>query len=161
MTLATTDLSDEHPEAQVCDPVFQSWGGRSTFSGPIATLKIFEDTTMVRDAVEQPGKGRVLVVDGGGSLRCALFGGNLAVLAAEHGWAGVVVNGAVRDADELDAQPIGVRALATHPRRSVKGLHSGQARLPVVFAGVVFREGEWLAADRDGIVVLPVPPASA
>jgi regulator of ribonuclease activity A len=156
---ATTDLSDDHPEAQVCDPVFQAFGGRPAFSGPITTLKVFEDNALVRAAVEHPGQGRVLVVDGGGSLRCALFGGNLAVLAAENGWAGVVVNGAVRDADELDAQPIGVRALATHPRRSVKGLHSGQAGLPVMFAGVVFREGEWLAADRDGIVVLPAPPA--
>jgi regulator of ribonuclease activity A len=155
---ATTDLSDAHPEAQVCDPVFQAFGGHAAFSGPIATLKVFEDNALVREAVEQPGEGRVLVVDGGGSLRCALFGGNLAVLAAQHGWAGVVVNGAVRDADELDAQPIGVRALATHPRRSVKGLHSGQAGLPVLFAGTVFRQGEWLAADRDGVVVLPAPP---
>ena len=156
---ATTDLSDDHPDAQVCDPLFQAFGGRTAFSGPITTLKVFEDNAMVRAAVEQPGEGRVLVVDGGGSLRCALLGGNLAVAAAENGWAGVVVNGAVRDADEIDAQPIGVRALATHPRRSVKGLHSGQAGLPVVFAGVVFREGEWLAADRDGVVVLPAPPA--
>ena len=156
---ATTDLSDDHPDAQVCDPLFQAFGGRTAFSGPITTLKVFEDNAMVRAAVEQPGEGRVLVVDGGGSLRCALLGGNLAIAAAENGWAGVVVNGAVRDADEIDAQPIGVRALATHPRRSVKGLHSGQAGLPVVFAGVVFREGEWLAADRDGVVVLPAPPA--
>ena len=156
---ATTDLSDDHPDAQVCDPLFQAFGGRTAFSGPITTLKVFEDNAMVRAAVEQPGEGRVLVVDGGGSLRCALLGGNLAIAAAENGWAGVVVNGAVRDADEIDAQPIGVRALATHPRRSVKGLHSGQAGLPVRFAGVVFREGEWLAADRDGVVVLPAPPA--
>ena len=156
---ATTDLCDAHPEIQVCEPVFRSFGGRAAFCGPITTLKVFEDNALVRDAVEQPGEGRVLVVDGGGSLRCALFGGNLAVLAAQHGWAGLVVNGAVRDADEIDAQPIGVRALATHPRRSVKGLHSGQAGLPVLFAGTVFREGEWLAADRDGVVVLPVPPA--
>jgi regulator of ribonuclease activity A len=161
MPLATTDLSDGHPEAQVCDPVFLSWGGRPAFSGPITTLKVFEDNTMVRDAVEQPGEGRVLVVDGGGSLRCALFGGNLAVLAGQNGWAGVVVNGAVRDVEEIDAQPIGVRALAAHPRRSEKGMHSGQAGLPVIFAGVVFREGEWLCADRDGVVVLPQEPADS
>jgi regulator of ribonuclease activity A len=160
MTPATTDLSDAHPEAQICDPILRSWGGRLAFSGTIATLKVFEDNTMVRAAVEQPGEGRVLVVDGGGSLRCALFGGNLAVLAAQNGWAGVVVNGAVRDVDEIDAQPIGVRALATHPRRSEKGMHSGQTGLPVVFGGVVFREGEWLCADRDGILVLPEAPAS-
>ena len=160
MNLATTDLSDEHPDAQVCDPVFLAWGGRPVFDGTIATLKVFEDNTMVREAVEEPGHGRVLVVDGGGSLRCALFGGNLAVLAAQNGWAGVVVNGAVRDVDEIDAQPIGVRGLAAHPRRSEKGMHSGKAGLPVVFAGTVFREGEWLCADRDGILVLPTAPAS-
>lgn len=160
MTPATTDLSDANPGAQVCDPVFQSWGGRPAFSGTIATLKVFEDNTMVRAAVEQRGEGRVLVVDGGGSVRCALFGGNLAVLAAQNGWAGVVVNGAVRDVDEIDAQPIGVRGLAAHPRRSEKGMHSGQTGLPVIFAGVVFREGEWLCADRDGILVLPQAPAS-
>ncbi|MGR7026472.1 ribonuclease E activity regulator RraA [Geodermatophilus sp. URMC 62] len=156
--LATTDVCDAHPEAQVCDPVFRSFGGRPGFSGTIATLKVFEDNALVREAVQRPGEGRVLVVDGGGSLRCALLGGNLAVAAAENGWAGVVVNGAVRDADEIDAQPIGVRALATHPRRSVRGLHSGQAGLPVLFAGVAFREGEWLCADRDGVVVLPAAP---
>jgi regulator of ribonuclease activity A len=161
MSLATTDISDAHPEAQVCDPVFLSWGSRAGFSGPIATLKVFEDNTLVRAAVEQPGQGRVLVVDGGGSLRCALFGGNLGVLAAENGWAGVVVNGAVRDVDELDAQPIGVRGLAAHPRRSEKGMHSGQTGIPVVFAGVVFREGEWLCADRDGILVLPQEPVDS
>lgn len=159
MTLSTTDVSDEHPEAQVCDPVFQAFGGRPAFSGPITTLKVFEDNTLVREAVQTPGEGRVLVVDGGGSLRCGLFGGNLAVAAARNGWAGVVIHGCARDVAEIDAEPIGVRALALHPRRSERGLHSGQAGIPVQFAGVQFREGEWLLADRDGIVVLPEPPA--
>ncbi len=157
---ATTDLSDEHPEAQICEPVFQAFGGRIAFSGPITTLKVFEDNSMVREAVGRPGEGRVLVVDGGGSLRCSLFGGNLAVAAATNGWAGVVVHGCVRDVDELAAQPIGVRALAAFPRKSERGLHSGQAGLPVLFAGVVFREGEWLCADRDGVLVLPEAPAA-
>jgi regulator of ribonuclease activity A len=161
MTPSTTDLCDDHPEAQVCEPVFQTYGGRNSFSGPITTLKVFEDNSMVREAVGRPGEGRVLVVDGGGSLRCSMFGGNLAVAAAENGWAGVVVHGCVRDVDELAAQPIGVRALAAFPRRSERGLHSGQAGLPVLFAGVVFREGEWLCADRDGIVVLPEAPAAS
>ena len=160
MTPSTTDLCDDHPEAQVCEPVFQTYGGRNSFSGPITTLKVFEDNSMVREAVGRPGEGRVLVVDGGGSLRCSMFGGNLAVAAAENGWAGVVVHGCVRDVDELAAQPIGVRALAAFPRRSERGLHSGQAGLPVLFAGVVFREGEWLCADRDGVVVLPEAPAA-
>ena len=158
MSLSTTDVSDAHPEAQVCDPLFRSFGGRTAFSGPITTLKVFEDNSMVREIVQTPGEGRVLVVDGGGSLRCGLFGGNLAVAAARNGWAGVVINGCARDADELDAEPIGIRALALHPRRSERGLHSGQAGLPVTFAGVVFREGEWLLADRDGVLVLPTAP---
>jgi regulator of ribonuclease activity A len=158
VTLSTTDLCDAHPEAQVCEPVFRLFGGRTAFSGPIATLKVFEDNTLVREAVSTPGEGRVLVVDGGRSLRCSLFGGNLAVAAARNGWAGVVVNGAVRDIDELAAQPVGVRALAVFPRKSERGLHSGQAGIPVLFAGVTFREGEWLCADKDGVVVLPAPP---
>ena len=158
---ATTDLCDAHPEIQVCDPVFQVFGGSPSFSGPITTLKVFEDNTLVRDAVGQPGEGRVLVVDGGGSLRCSLLGGNLAVAAATNGWAGVVVHGAVRDVDELAAQPIGVRALALFPRKSERGTHYGQVDVPVIFAGVTFRAGHWLCADRDGVVVLPeAPPES-
>ena len=158
MSHSTSDLSDEHPEAQICDPVFQAFGGRPSFGGPVTTLKVFEDDSMIRETVQTPGEGRVLVVDGGGSLRCGLFGANLAVAAARSGWAGVVVNGCARGADEIDAAPIGVRALALHPRRSQRGLHSGQAGIPVYFAGVVFREGEWLVADRDGVLVLPTAP---
>ena len=157
-TPATTDLCDAHPEAQVCEPVFQTFGGAPAFSGAITTLKVFEDNTLVREAVQQPGNGRVLVVDGGGSRRCSLFGGNLAVAAADNGWAGVVVYGCVRDVGELAEQPIGVRALAAFPRKSERGLHSGQVGQTVVFAGVVFREGEWLCADADGVVVLPSAP---
>jgi regulator of ribonuclease activity A len=155
---ATTDLCDEHPEIQVCDPVFQVFGGTVRFSGSITTLKVFEDNTLVKQALETPGEGRVLVVDGGGSPRCGLVGGNLAVSAAANGWAGIVVHGYVRDVDELAEQQVGVRALGSFPRRSERGLHSGQVRRPVVFAGVTFREGAWLCADRDGIVVLPHAP---
>jgi regulator of ribonuclease activity A len=157
---ATTDLCDAHPEIQVCDPVFQPFGGAAAFSGPIATLKVFEDNSLIKQALEGPGNGRVLVVDGGGSKRCGLVGGNLAVSAATNGWAGIVVYGCIRDADELAEQPVGVRALAAFPRKSQRGLHSGQAGIPVIFAGVVFREGEWLAADADGVVVLPAEPAA-
>ena len=159
-TFATTDLCDAHPGAQVCDPVFTAFGGRTTFSGPLTTVKVFEDNTLIKQAVEGPGNGRVLVVDGGGSTRCGLVGGNLAVSAATNGWAGIVVNGCIRDADELAEQPIGVRALAAYPRKSERGLHSGQVGRTVVFAGVTFREGEWLCADSDGIVVLPEAPAA-
>ena len=158
MDTSTTDLCDAHPEIQVCDPVFRSFGGAPAFSGPITTLKVFEDNTLVKQAVEGPGDGRVLVVDGGGSLRCGLVGGNLAVAAASNGWAGIVVYGYIRDSDELAEQPIGVRALGAYPRKSERGMHSGQAGRTVVFAGVTFREGDWLAADSDGVVVLPEAP---
>jgi regulator of ribonuclease activity A len=153
MSLATTDLSDAHPEAQVADGIFTDYGGRRVFHGRIATLKVFEDNALVRETLESPGAGRVLVVDGGASRRCALVGGNLASIAAESGWAGIVVNGCVRDAAELAAHPVGVRALSLHPRKSERGLHSGSAGRAITFAGVTFRPGSWLYADADGIVV--------
>ncbi len=153
MSFATTDLSDAHPEAQVCDPEFGDFGGRLAFHGPIKTLKVFEDNALVRATLETSGEGRVLVVDGGGSLRCALVGGQLAVLGVKNGWSGIVVNGCVRDSEELAAEDIGIKALALHPRKSEKGLHSAHADKLVRFAGVTFKPGAWLYADADGIVV--------
>lgn len=153
MSFTTTDLSDAHPEAQVCDPVFRDFGGRKAFHGPIKTLKVFEDNTLVRAALETPGEGRVLVVDAGGSLRCAVLGGNLGQLAVTHHWAGIVIHGCIRDSEEIAIQPVGVKALGVHPRKSEKGLHSGHADRAVTFAGVTFRPGAWLYADPDGIVV--------
>lgn len=153
MPFATTDLSDAHPQAQVCDPIFRDFGGNKAFHGPIATLKVFEDNALVRTALEERGDGRVLVVDGGGSMRCALLGGNLAQLAVKNGWAGVVVYGCIRDSAEIAGLPVGVKALAVHPRKSEKGLHSAQRERPVSFAGVTFRSGEWLYADADGIII--------
>ena len=164
MTFATTDLCDAH-EASLADgtlralqPVFSAWGAVAAFSGPITTLRCFEDNSLVRSALEEPGQGRVLVVDGGGSLRCALLGGNLAKLAEKNGWAGVVVNGCVRDADEIDACRVGVRGLASHPRKSDKrGI--GQRAVVVDFAGVRIAPGEWCYADRDGVLVSARPLA--
>ena len=161
MPLATTDLCDAHPEIQVCEPLFRVFGGNAHFAGPITTLKVFEDNTLIKQAVESPGEGRVLVVDGGGSPRHGLVGGNLAASAAQNGWAGLVVYGYIRDVDELAEQPLGVRALGAFPRKSERGMHSGHVGRTVTFAGVVFREGAWLCADRDGIVVLPEAPAEA
>lgn len=149
---ATTDLSDAHPDLQHGEPVFRDYGGIVAFSGPMTTLRTFEDNSKVRAALERPGDGRVLVVDGGGSLRCALFGGNLAALAVENGWAGIVINGCVRDTDEIGAARVGVKALAAHPRRSERR-GRGDDDVAVSFAGVTFRPGEWLYADRDGLVV--------
>jgi regulator of ribonuclease activity A len=152
-TPSTTDLCDAHPDVQVCDPVFSDFGKRRAFHGAIATLKVFEDNALVRAALETAGQGRVLVVDGGGSRRCALVGGMLGVLAMDHGWAGLVVHGCVRDVSELAVCEVGIKALAAHPRKSDKGLHGGQAGRAVRFAGVDFRPGRWLYADADGIVV--------
>jgi regulator of ribonuclease activity A len=157
MPLKTPDLSDAHPEAQVADGLFGDYGGRVAFHGPIATLKVFEDNAVVRTTLESPGEGRVLVVDGGGSKRCALVGGNLARLAVDHGWAGIIVNGCVRDSSELSAHAVGIKALGLHPRKSEKGLHTGHAARAVTFAGITFRPGAWVYADADGIVVSETP----
>lgn len=157
MSFATTDLSDAHPEAQVCDPVFHDFGGNKAFHGPIKTLKIFEDNALVRATLETAGEGRVLVVDAGGSARCAVVGGNLGQLAVRNGWAGIVVYGYIRDSAEIGAQSVGVKALGLHPRKSEKGLHSAQTDRVVSFAGVTFRSGAWLYADADGIVVSEQP----
>lgn len=153
MSMATADLSDAHPQAQVCAPAFADFGGRAGFFGRIRTLKVFEDNGLVRSTLETPGMGCVLVVDGGGSMRCALVGGQLGVLAVHNGWSGIVVNGCVRDTAELKAQDLGIKALAAHPRKSDKGLHGGHPDRAVEFAGVRFVPGAWLYADADGIVV--------
>jgi regulator of ribonuclease activity A len=157
MSLATTDLSDAHPDTQVCEPIFRDFGGKTAFHGAIKTLKIFEDNAIVRATLETPGEGRVLVVDAGGSTRCAVVGGNLGQLAVKNNWAGLVVYGYIRDSAEIGAQAVGVKALGLHPRKSEKGLHSAQQDRPVSFAGVTFRPGAWLYADADGIVVSDQP----
>lgn len=153
MSTATTDLSDAHPEAQVAEPIFGDFGGEIAFHGAIKTLKVFEDNAAVRATLETPGEGRVLVVDGGGSMRCALVGGMLGELAVKNGWAGIVVFGYVRDSEELAEQAVGIKALGVHPRKSEKGLHSAAADKVVSFAGVNFKPAAWLYADADGIVV--------
>ena len=126
---------------------------RALWDGSVGSSYALLSATLVRATLETPGNGRVLIIEGGGSLRCALVGGMLCELAVKNGWVGIVVNGCVRDTAELAAQDLGVKALATHPRRSEKGLHSAQAERAVEFAGVRFRPGAWLYADRDGIVV--------
>ncbi|MFC3111127.1 ribonuclease E activity regulator RraA [Undibacterium arcticum] len=157
MTFATCDLCDAN-EDQLADgslavlpPVFRQFGRLIAFSGPAVTLKVFEDNTLVRTALEQPGDGRVLVVDGGGSLRCALLGGNLAQLAEQNGWAGVIIDGCVRDSLEINGCNIGVRALATHPKKSAKQ-GAGALHTRVTIAGVAVEPGYWMYADADGVL---------
>lgn len=158
MTFATCDICDANEDKiaagtlAVLPPVFQSFGKQKAFAGPARTLKVFEDNVLVRAALETPGDGHVLVVDGGGSLRCALVGGNLGVLAEKNGWAGIVVNGCIRDSEEINDCNIGVRALATHPQRSIrKGV--GEKDIQVSIAGVTVKPGNWIYADADGVLV--------
>jgi regulator of ribonuclease activity A len=158
MTFTTCDLCDANEDKladgslQILSPRFQPFGKHTRFAGPARTLKVFEDNVLVRAALETPGEGSVLVVDGGGSLRCALVGGNLGVLAQKNGWAGIVINGCVRDSAELKQCEVGIRALATHPRRSIrKGL--GERDLTVDIDGVSLRPGDWVYADEDGVLV--------
>lgn len=153
MTTKTADLYDTFGERlQIADPVFQDFGGITSFGGPVVTVKVHEDNTLVRDVLEQPGEGRVLVVDGGGSRRCALLGDQLAKLAHDNEWSGVVIFGCVRDAAVLETLPIGIKALAAHPRQSAKR-GEGQRDVAVQLAGVRVTPGSWLYADRDGLVI--------
>lgn len=156
MRFATADLSDDHPDVQVADPQLRDFGGLPHFAGPIQTVHAPEDNSLVRQELEKDGKGRVLVVDGEGSMRCALLGDRLAALAIEHGWAGVVINGCVRDTDALAGMRVGIKALASHPRRSEKR-GRGDVGVPLGFAGVAFEPGAWLYADADGVVVADRP----
>ncbi len=149
---ATTDLCDAHPQVQTAEPIFRHFGGLRRFAGPVATAICLEDNSRVREAVSEPGQGRVLVVDGGGSVRCALLGDLLADKAVSNGWAGVIVNGCVRDSARLGELQLGVLALATHPRRSEKRGH-GERDVGVRFAGVTFHPGDWVYADEDGLLV--------
>ena len=158
---STCDLCDAHKADttgafRVLPPVFASFGGTAAFAGPVSTVKCHEDNSLVKAALDEPGQGRVLVVDGGGSLRRALVGGNLAAAAARNGWAGIVVDGCVRDAAELAATPVGIRALALMPFATDKR-GEGLRDVPVQLQGVWLRPGDRLYADADGIVVTTMP----
>lgn len=166
MTIAfqTCDLCDAHKSDatgsfRVLPPIFKHFGGREKFAGPVATVKCFEDNTLVKQAVETAGQARVLVVDGGGSLRKALVGGNLAAAAARNGWRGVLVYGCVRDCAELAASDVGIAALALMPMPTEKR-GEGQGHVVLDIAGVRVAPGDWLYADADG-VVLSVRPVHA
>jgi regulator of ribonuclease activity A len=153
MTLSTPDLCDRFGDLlQVAEPCFRDFGGSVAFAGEIATLRVREDNALVRKTLETAGRGRVLIVDGAGSVRSALVGGNLAALAAGNGWRGIVVHGAVRDSAELGAAATGIKALALSPRKSGKS-GAGERDVTVSFAGVTFTPGHYLWADADGIVV--------
>lgn len=158
---STCDLCDPHKADtgdafRVLPPVFTSFGGRRRFSGPVRTVRCFEDNTSVKAVLDTPGQGAVLVVDGGGSLRRALVGGMIAASAARNGWAGVVVHGAVRDVAEMAACEVGLLALGLMPMPSDRKA-AGQVDVPLQIEGVWVRPGDWLYADEDGVVVTAAP----
>ena len=153
MSYSVPDICDDFiDEISVLDPLFTDFGGKHKFSGEIATIKCFEDNSLVRDAVRSEGRGRVLVVDGGGSFRRALLGDMLAASAAENGWQGLLINGCVRDVEILETIDLGVKALNSHPVKTDKR-GEGQLDIDVTFAGATIRPGHYLYADANGVVV--------
>lgn len=153
MSFVTCDLCDDHPDnVRVCEPMFASFGGREAFGGEIVTVKCHEDNSRVKELLATPGAGKVLVVDGGGSLRCALMGDMIGESAVQNGWEGVIVYGCVRDVDALGTLDLGVHAVAAIPLKSVrKG--GGETNLPVTFGGVTFQPGQYVYADNNGVIV--------
>ena len=155
MNILTADLCDHFDaDLELCELVFRDFGGVANFSGPIATARVLEDNIKVREHLEAPGRGRVLVVDGQGSLRRALCGDNVADMGAKNGWAGLIINGAIRDSVLMKGIEIGLKALGTNPRRPLK-VGEGEIEVPLTFGGVTFRPGEWVYADADGVALSP------
>lgn len=152
MQIVTPDLCDEYPEVQVVEPMFANFGGVEAFGGEIVTVKCFEDNSIVKEQVGQPGEGKVMVVDGGGSMRNALLGDMLAEKAVENGWAGLIIYGCIRDVDVIAETELGVQALGSNPRKTEKrGI--GDMNVPVTFGGVTFKPGEYIYADNNGVIV--------
>jgi regulator of ribonuclease activity A len=156
--VSTSDLVDElvaaDEEVRSCDVPLRSYGGRARFAGPLRTVRCHDDNVQLRDLLSAPGDGAVLVIDGGGSLHTALLGDVIAGMAVENGWAGLVIHGCVRDVVALAELPIGIRALASNPRKSGKS-GAGDTNVPVSFGGVTFTPGDLVLADEDGILAMP------
>jgi regulator of ribonuclease activity A len=149
---ATADLCDAHSDkVKLCKIAFRSFGKVKAFSGPIHTLSVLDDNALVRTTLERAGRGHVLVVNGGGSLKRALVGDNLAQLAIDNGWAGVIVHGAIRDSALIDTMDVGVMAVGTCPMRADRdGI--GEDDIPTSFGGIIFTPGDWVYADADGVI---------
>lgn len=151
----TADLVDTHGEAlQSCDTQFRRFGRRARFAGEVVTVRCFQDNALLKQVLGEPGAGKVLVVDGGGSVHTALVGDLIGALAVENGWEGIVVHGAVRDSAQLDELDLGIKAVGTNPRKSSKDA-TGDRDVVVSFGGAVFTPGRTLVSDEDGVVVLP------
>ncbi|GAA1085098.1 MULTISPECIES: ribonuclease E activity regulator RraA [Streptomyces violaceusniger group] len=154
-TPSTSDLYDTYgDQLQSCDVQMRQFGGTTHFSGEIATFRSEEDNLILKSILAEPGHGRVIVIDTRGSLRVAMLGDNMAAAAARNGWAGIIVNGSIRDVAALRTLPIGIKALGSNPRRSRKE-GTGERDIPLTFGGVTFVPGQRLVSDEDGIVILP------
>jgi len=153
--IITPDLCDDYPElVQVLEPMLNTYGGIDNFGGEIVTVKCFEDNSIVKEQVGLPGEGKVMVVDGGGSMRNALLGDMLAEKAAENGWEGLVIYGCIRDVDVIRQTKLGVQAMNTNPRKTEKrGI--GDLNIPVTFGGITFIPGQYVYADNNGVIVSP------
>ena len=151
---STCDISDQlHPHVQYLDPIFKSYGSKTAFSGRIVTIKCFEDNSLVEEALKMNGKGCVLVVDAGESLRCAMLGDKRASDAIKNEWEGIVVNGSIRDSAMINSMTIGIRALGVCPRKSIKK-GNGKRNLTIDFSNVKFIPNHYLYADEDGVIVI-------
>ena len=148
----TADLCDEHTNIQIAEPIFNLYGGKKKFMGKIRTVIAIEDNSYVKELVNTKVDGDVMVIEGKGSIKCALLGDNLAKIASENGWAGFVINGCVRDSEIINTIPIGIKALNTMPKKSNKN-NVGEFKKDLNFAGVLFREGYFLYSDSDGIII--------
>ena len=149
----TTDLSDDHEDSSTtCATQFRDFGGRARFAGRIRTVRCFEDNARLKEMLGEPGNGGVLIVDGAASTARALLGDMLAARAAENGWSGVIINGAIRDSSEVAKVDVGVKALGVNPARSSK-TGAGEVDVPIEFGGVRFQPGHWVYCDEDGVLV--------
>ena len=154
---STPDLCDDHPErVRVLEPMMGNFGGRESFGGEVVTIKCHEDNSLVKEHAGNPGQGKVMVVDGGGSLRRALLGDMIAENAVKNGWEGIIIYGCVRDVDALVTLDLGVQALASIPLKTDKrGI--GDLNVPVTFGGVTFNPGDYVYADNNGVIASNKP----
>ena len=155
MKIVTPDLCDENPETvSAVAPIFNNYGGKRAFGGEIVTVRCFEDNTVVKAQAAEDGAGKVMVVDGGGSMRCALVGDMIAANAMKNGWLGLIVYGCIRDVDAISILDIGIQALNSMPIRSIRE-NRGELNIEISFGGVTFKPGEYVYADNNGVIISP------
>lgn len=155
MSYSTPDLCDDYPDlVKVLEPMLANYGGRDTFGGEIVTIKCHEDNSLVKEHAGKPGHGKVMVVDGGGSLRRALLGDMIAENAVRNGWEGFIIYGCVRDVDALASLDLGVQAMGSVPLKTDKR-NIGDLNIPLIFGGVTFKPGDYVYADNNGVIVSP------